>query len=733
MVTPGIACHCRSPILGKPSLPFVRFTTPPTTNKVFEHLHQDTVTTDPAQPRRQASFRPWIVLAGALFVAAAAAHVYVLRQPASYSGPLLILDHVFGVALALILLVICIGVGRHVLHRCRLALDQPLEEVVFSAAVGAAILSASILISGLLAVLWAPVIAAVLVAWALIARREILELPGLCARSAAQLRSRSAHGAYAVAGIGVLVIVAVVLIMQAIAPPADWDSLMYHLQVPQQFLQEGRIYVPVDNLHVVYVGLVHMLYVPLLALGSPASPAILSVFFALLLGLAVFSLAARFFGGATASISLTTVWATTSILLVAITPRLDVTLALYLFLAQYALLVALSEPSRRPYFYLAAFLLGSAIGVKYSALAYILALSPLILWVAFASAHSLRELPKPLTLFGLLLLAAALPWLAKNWLLLQAPLYPFFSARLLPPWLASFYGSRAIPAGFDPEALRALANARLPFNLVDLFTAPGRLTVEQEGVHYHMNLLYLLLPLSVLFIKNRVFSWLVIPAVGYLALILVPFPATNLRYLIPAFAPLTIAAAYIADRLSHRVLSASAARLLLISLAALSLFPSAKAMRFWLSKSDVLGYLAGVTSQNQYLETGFYLYSQLVQATNTLVPRDGKVLMLFEARGYYFKPQVIQDNAITNWALLAPKVTEDGSCLEGTNITHILLNDLAVRYYVSRGTSPQTLGINAFPDFAERCLTLLLDGRGFIIFSLKSESSGSADPIRERE
>jgi len=688
---------------------------------------------DAVRSRRHRSKLPLIALAGVLVVGAAAAHSYVARQPMSYSGPLLLLDHVFTTAVALVVLSICTGAGRHLLARLHFEFDQPIDELAFATVVGAVAISVSLLICGLLALFWSPVIAAVLLLWAIVSLREILSLPDLWARSAAQLRDNSGGRAYAILSIGILGLVFAVVIIQSVAPASDWDSLMYHLQIPQKFLQEGRIFVPEDNLHIAYVGLIHMLYAPLLALGSPAAPAVLSVFFALLLGLALFSLGTRFFSGPTASLSLTTLWATTSILLVAITPRLDVTLALYLFLGQYALLIALSDPQRMRYFYLAALILGSAIGVKYNSLAYVLALSPLVLWIGLANSRGFRHSLKPLALFGLLGFAAVLPWLVKNWILLDAPLYPFFSETILPPWLASIYGTKVIPAGIDPQALRAIASARLPFNLVDLFTAPTRLTVEQEGIHYHMNLLYLLLPLSVLFFRNKVLIWLVLPAVVYLVLILVPFPATNLRYLIPAFAPLTIAAAFIADRISHRLLSAEAARLLLISLAVLSLFPSAKAMRFWLLKSDIFGYLAGATSQQEYLETGFYLYSQLLGTTNSLVPSDGKVLLLFEARGYYFKPQVIQDNMITNWTLLAPKLGESDTCLETTDISHVLVNDLAVGYYVRRGTDPQSLQINSLPDFARRCLTMIHRGQGFILFSLTPSDVVRAEPGEESE
>jgi hypothetical protein len=326
-----------------------------------------------------------------------------------------------------------------------------------------------------------------------------------------------------------------------------------------------------------------------------------------------------------------------------------------------------------------------------------------------------------------LAVAAGAPWLVKNWIVIGAPLYPLFSQLKLQPWLASLYGTSAIPDVVNVQALSALAQARLHFNLIDLFIAPGRLTVEPEGAYYHMNMLYLLLPLSIAFIRNRTVIWLLVPPLCYLLLILIPFPATNLRYLFPAVAPLTVVAVLVAARTSERFFSAGAARLLLVCLCVLVLYPSAKSMHFWFRKSQVLGYFAGTVSENRYLETGFTYYYRLTEATNRLVPENARVLLLFEARGYYFEPQVIQDNVLTNWAFLAPLAEADTGCLEGSGITHVVVSDLAARYYILRGTEPQTLGIDSFPAFVQRCLTPVYRERGFTILRLRDGTDAQTE------
>jgi len=217
------------------------------------------------------------------------AHLYVHIQGPSYVGPLLVLDRAFDLALVFALFATFASVGSFVMARCGYVLSQPLEGLLFSTAIGGGLISTSILICGLLSGLQAPILGLLLFLYALLARRQLRALPAVVTQSFFSLKANGG-----VLSIAILGTAAQFMISQAMAPPLDWDSLMYHLRVPAQFLQKGRIYLPEDNLHTAFVQLVHMLYIPLLAFGSPAGAALVSTFFALGLGLAVFAFCLRF-------------------------------------------------------------------------------------------------------------------------------------------------------------------------------------------------------------------------------------------------------------------------------------------------------------------------------------------------------------------------------------------------------------------------------------------------------
>ncbi len=299
------------------------------------------------------------------------------------TGPLLVMSHLLDLFLVLALLGTALGLGQWLLKRVELDPGDPLAALGFGTTVGLGILATFFL--GIGAVGWLNLwsLGGVLLLAGVLSRRELRRLPGLLGGIPGFLVKRGGMKGSLAWGLVVFCAVSLFLLVFGAAPPVDWDSLMYHLPLPTLFLEEGRIFLPPDNLHVSFVGLLHMVYLPLLALGSTAGPALLNGSLAVLMGLTLFSLGSRFFSGETGSVSLGLIWGTTTLLLVAITPRTDVTLALFLILAHYAFLLALEDSTSDWWAVLGAALVGFAAGIKFNGLAYGVGLAPLALWVAW--------------------------------------------------------------------------------------------------------------------------------------------------------------------------------------------------------------------------------------------------------------------------------------------------------------------------------------------------------------
>ena len=419
-----------------------------------------------------------LLLLSGIFLSLIGSHLYVLAHGTDYKGLLLVLDHGFTLALVSTIFALCAGMGMWVLKRWHCEFSYPIELLSVATALGAGIFGTLILFCGLCAWLQPPVLLGLFILGALIGRRELQELPSLITQCVASLW----HGCSPLA-LTVFCGMALFMIAQALPPSLDYDSLVYHLRVPAQFLQQGKIYLPEDNLHVAFVQLAHMLYLPLLMCGSASAPALMNVFWALLLGVTAFAFCLRFCHSTVASLILALVWGSTILVLTAVTAKVDIVLAYYLFVAHYLLILALTD-SLRPVFFLSALLLGFGFGVKYHALVYALALSPLIVWTAFSLSRATRTATLSLLVYGSIFLGTMLPWLVKNCLLLGAPLYPFFTASRVEPWLTVFYPDIYSPLPFSSDSLIVLRTVRAQFNLRDFFFHPGRLTPEAEGIFY---------------------------------------------------------------------------------------------------------------------------------------------------------------------------------------------------------------------------------------------------------
>ncbi len=676
------------------------------------------------------------------------AHVAALERGNDLVGPLLILEHLFDLALVAGLVAIGVALGCLLLRKSGFSLTEPMDALAFGAAVGLAALSTTFLFVGFLGGLRGPILAAILVAAAGLARRELRGLPGLLARIPGSVAQGGGDRTWLAGTLAVTGLIAVFLLAFGAAPPTDWDSLMYHLQVPAAFLEAGRLIVPPDNLHVTLIGLAQFFYLPLLAAGSRAGPALLSALLALILGGTVFRAGWRLFQGEAGSLALTLFWGSTTILLVAVTPRVDVTLALYLFLAHYALLVGLEatkgsnravpgaqtdagenqDPLR--WTGLAAVLLGLAAGIKLNALAYAVALAPLVIWVLYRRLGGWKRILRPLAVAGLLGGLALAPWLLKNTLLVGAPLYPFFTARVAAPWLDALFPGGSAAAVVGPETLRLLRAVQESIDPWSAFFNPSGLNVEHEGAFYYTNWAFLLLPVGLLLYwkggsprGRSTAAWLAVPALAYVALAL-SLEIPNLRYLVPAAPALTLAVSWILLEISRRWAGGGIGKAWVVLACVMALLPTAGTVMVWTRSTAALRHLVGSASAEEYLSThvvgSVRSYSQMVRYVNRNLPADSRVLMIFEARGAALQREVLQDNKISNWPILAA-AAEKGGCLAEAGFDHVLVAPGAIDYYQQRGLDREALRWDDFQAYENRCLEEVWQTEGYQLYKLREQ------------
>lgn len=644
------------------------------------------------------------------------AHVMTLSSPFQAAGLLLVLDHAFALALTLALSALAMSVGQFMFRRASFDLPSGLEGMVLSLALGFGVLAVLILVLAAVGLLHPLSLVTLLFSVWFVVRRE---WPQAAARAVSSWRELL-QGPGPSLAIILVAGIALLLLLRSLAPATDYDSLMYHLRIPRQFLQKGALHVPADNLHVAYVGLWHMLYLVPLALGAEAACAILNVIAALCLTGLLLMTGRKLFSRSAGTLAMVAFWGSPMAFLVAATPKVDLPLSLFVYLAHYALLEGGGKDRKSlSWTALAGLYFGMAVGVKILALPYLAAVTPLLLFRACGSRWSVRVDPRSIAVFFSAVLLACTPWMLKNWVLLGAPLYPYFADRILPPWLAAIQGSSTIPPELGSDVLRPLLTARKPFHLLDWFLSPGNLTPEGEGGAYRANFLFLGLLAGAALFRHLAFAAVAGPPLLYLLLIVVWNPLLNLRYLLPAFPALTLAAAQAFVSGVSRLRRPRLTSPLLSLLAVATLVPTGWSAIERIQATRPLSLALGLVSRESYLlrsddpETSSY--AAMTRWVDRHVPRDATILFLFEARGYRFQPRVLQDNVATNWPLLV-SVLADSQCLASWGVSHVLVGTGTLEYFRRRGFDPAYILWDRFPAFRERCLELVERTRGFELY-----------------
>lgn len=646
-----------------------------------------------------------------------------------------ILGHCLIVILVLVLLAVCAATGDAVLRRFRM-LPGGDEGPFVSLAAGLGIVGTVLMVLGFVGGLRPLPLAALFLLFAVLGRRGLASFPGRLRKLAGgfvdAVRAEPVPGAVACL---VLALTTLFLVSFAVAPPVESDALMYHLRLPATFLATGGIHLPPDSVDAAHIGPLHLLYVPLMMVGGASAPALLSACVALAVAGLIFVLSRRLFGDRTALLATALFWGTTTVLMVASTARVGVSVLLFT-LAAHATLLGIEEDgadTRR--ILLAGILVGLSAAVKVTGLVYAVALTPLLL----VSRKSLAAIAKAAWIFGIGVVAAYLPWILKNVALVGAPLTPYFGVRPLPAWIARLYareGARPPAAGGPPSFLNPV------FSFRDLFLHPQHLAVEEDGAYYFTCPALVLVPAAAIFWKRRNVLGLLLPGALYLVLVVLAHGGhVDLRYLLPAIPPLTILVAFTIVAGLDRIFggasggSRSLATGLAVAVTLLSLLPTGTTALGWLRNTRALGYLLGRTSEREYVDTHLLAtvraYGHMREALRHEVgEHGGTVLMLFEFRGYGLGPPVLEDRGLDNWRLLAPLVPADG-CLRDPGFSYLLLNTGTLDWFRSRSPGGSKWNLEDFVPYSRRCLEPVWAGFRYVLFRRKAADSASRD--RESE
>lgn len=493
--------------------------------------------------------------------------------------------------------------------------------------------------------------------------------------------------------------------LQALAPPLKWDSLVYHLELPQRYIQIGKIVHLSDNLFTGFSQLAEMMFTWAIALRSGTTAATLGwvVGVIAILGLGGFAerlcrKKIRWFAAAImlsgASISRGLSWAYVDLW------------AFFFALATIIVLDQYVQSKNRVWVGLSAIFAGFAFNAKYTA-GMIIPISVVYLFIGWVQSHqtssfeksqsdvemndppsskiqkrlgSSRPLVIPVLLFISISLIVAAPWLVKNFALTGNPIYPFiFDARDMDELRLSFYQGE----GYNPTIFDHLA---LPIT--------GTIFGIEGGPKFNTSIS----PLFLALIPAVVLGWryfqeesrkriiglgsIIISAWFVWALgsqISSPFIRTRHYYVI--FPALVILAIFGFDYLQQLKIGSLQMGWLVQNLVIFVFILTAVTEALFFAKASPIRVLSGFQTQSEYLAEQLGWFGPAMESVNSL-PEGSNVAMFWEPRSFYCMVSCSPDVILDRWWYMMRTVgsaQEVTSILRSEGYTHVLLYDLGVR------------------------------------------------------
>ncbi len=557
------------------------------------------------------------------------------------------------------------GLGRPALQALRVELDDALDELVWSLAIGWVLCGQILLALGVVGAWYRPVIGVLSTAGAFWGMSELVQAwfrweYQRCAKPDAARRGNAseeltpppAPGLW----VGAVGLVLGASLISALAPPTAGDALCYHLELPKRFLAAHRLEFFAHDENVTYPLLTELWYLWGLALEGGVAAQL--VHWQAGVGLAA---AAVLVGRSVIGRSWSLVAGAIVLLVPAVTnqmtaPLNDLSLALMAVLGWEAWRRASGAEHTRGWRFVAGTLLGGALAIKYLALVWLVAIALATLATMPRRVEAWREALRTMTIIGTLAGCLASPWYLRAAWYRGNPVYPFLAAS-----------ADGAPAGFPP------VKRPLGLHAIDLLSAPWQITFAPQrfgGQGHQLGPLWLMALPSLLFVRRlRGLGTLLVAVAAYGGLWYLM--RQNLRFLLVVVPPAAVAASWVLAELARfgkaprRVAWCAISLALAIGVAA----PVSRARRQWavaVGWESRASYLRRVEPTYQAAELGNALFATCPH------PR----LLSQDYRAYYFACEVTRESVFrrdTNYAQHRAPHRSLSSTLRARGFTHVLL------------------------------------------------------------
>jgi hypothetical protein len=624
--------------------------------------------------------------------------------------------------------VLGVGIGERLLALLGIQSASDGERLVLAGALGLGALAYGFLALGLIGLLRAPAIIVMVTFSSIAAWPSLRHYPMYWRKLWSALERQDFFGRIAIT---LVVAMLVLVLLRGLAPVIDYDGLMYHLVVPRDYWEAGRISPYPGESHGNFPLTVDLLYIPAVILGLESAAKLIHLGFGVLMGLGVYAAAKRVLGLTRGGWLAVFVLATTPVLgTVGGYAYTDMGWALFAFLSVFALLRWREEGKRR-WLVLGGVFVGLCLGSKYLGLPVLGVLGLVVLVQSGLLRSGNRGLldrkswERMLTdglIFGVVAIAVASPWYVKNWLWLGNPFYPLW------------FGGRNWDA-YQAVNLAHLGTRYGPRDgLLGVLLLPWDLFVRSIGHFGSIPFAFppppsLLLPLYLLIRRRGTVNLILL--IAALRFVTWAVSARNARFLMDIFPLLSIAVAYLLMELSRRHLF----QLMLQGVLFLLLVANLVWQSALFFQEDPIPVVLGVESREEYLVDHNDPPYRAIRFINRLPP-DSKVFFVGGGQSYYVTTDHVADIAHANWGHLVYRHGERPEQLHrvllSQGFTHILYSGYDFEWHLNfdnDGHIAQELDL--FEEFTARCARLVYSaGEDVEVYALSDACE--PDPLLDR-
>ncbi len=563
------------------------------------------------------------------------------------------------------------GLGRAIMRRLlKIQNLNGFEDAFFSYALGLGVFGSAVLLLGLFNLLQAPVIlsmSALFIAIAIIFNRDIVT----------RRDSRNDPPAPLLAFVGwsfpFAALLSLILLLQgfyALAPEIFYDSLIYHLGLPNLYRMEGGIIPTPSNMYSGIPMLFQMVYTGVLFLGDETLAELIhwSTGIGIVAGMLGFGARCRkpLLGWIAAAIFFSTPLVGDNIMRAGV----EVGISYWLFSSIYALALCWfvkGSPDEKPFWLLSSVLSGFVLAAKYTPWPYMVGLLVCFILLRISK----REISFYFGVAG----SFALPWILKNVLFYRNPIYPFMHESFNPDASYPVLWRALHQDGWGRNWGAILRDGRQLFEVV---VHPWFMTVRGMTDFDHVGPIFLLALPGICALRasskeGKIFLW------ALFALWATWWPLTGMpRFFMPGLALLSVLVAYFFLTITTAwARNGMLAGLVLLCLNGFSVFAQ------FSSRFDSWPYLLGKQSKAEYLRHHHLTYINpsymAIDWINNNTPPEAHVLLLGDGRGYYLARSFIASSPLdTPFFFHLLNISSSSDDLRGrlgeAGITHLLLN-----------------------------------------------------------